>query len=172
MKYNILDKNIFTKRYIFLPTGATIEKLFAKVQPKFSRHSMIIPVDERITHNPDLKNLNKIHKMVGNKANIVPLARHLLRHPEQSCVILSVAEDFHFASIFPQKGDLNKRGYLINTQSSEPKINRTSIGYLFLNLATVIFLFKNRTRYLEFLQFIKSRHKLKAIFQQSFKIIL
>lgn len=160
------------KSYIFLPTGATIEQLFSETQPKFSKHSVIIPVDDRRTHDPTMHNYKNLRRMFSHRAKVKPLERCALRSPQKSCVILSVAEDLHFASIFNSRGDLHKRGCLINTFSSDPRMKRVSIGYSFLRLSNVIFLFKNRTRHRDFCASIEDNHKLKAIFRQSYKIIL
>ena len=164
--------SLLRKSYIFLPTGETIALLFSKLQPNFSKNSIIIPIDERRTHDPNSQNHKSLRRMFLHKAKVIPLDKSALRYPQKSCVILSVARDLHFASIFNQKGDLNKRGYLVNTLSSRPRIKRISIGYSFLRLSNVIFLFKNRTRYNDFCASIEYNHKLKAIFNQSHKIIL
>lgn len=173
MKGNKKNINfVLRKSYIFLPTGETIALLFSKLQPRFSRNSIIVPIDERRTHDPNLQNHRNLRRMFGHKAKVIPLGQHALRYPQKSCVILSVAEDLHFASIFNPRSDLNKRGYLVNTFSSKPRIRRISMGYFFLRLSNVIFLFKNRTRLSDFCKSIEDNQKLKAIFNQSQKIIL
>ena len=110
--------------------------------------------------------------MLGSKAKVIPLDQHALRYPQKSCVILSVAKDLHFASIFNPRSDLNKKGYLVHTYSPKPRIKRISMGYSFLRSSNVIFLFKNKTRLSDFRNSIEDNHKLKAIFNQSQIIIL
>ena len=167
-----MRQDIFSrKRFVFLPTGETIEKFFTKVQPKFSQKSIIVPCDERMTYDPNMKNFRTIRKMVGYHSSYSPLNRYTTQDPINSCVVLSVAKDFHFASIFPSKGDLNKKGNIIFTQSLESKTNRISLGISFLRLTNVLFLFSDDYRYSAFLNFIKNHHQLKAIFHYSQKVI-
>jgi len=156
------------KRFAFFATGETVGTALRRKMIDVRRVKHIYPADERISSKHDNKNLPKIQNLFASSCMSLSLNVHNMVNPSESAVIISVASDGHFASIWPNQGHLAIKGTIVRTRPGyNAMCHRLSLGYDFLMKSQTFFLFKDTDRFQKFNATCLRNSKLRALGKRS-----
>jgi 6-phosphogluconolactonase/glucosamine-6-phosphate isomerase/deaminase len=142
-------KRIFIKTpYVFCASGSSIAYALASKKICFSTKCVVTPCDERLTSVCSQLNRHSLRSLVRRKVRPLSFRDPRLQNNLQQCsVILSVAEDGHFASLWSSSGDLNiARKVQKNIAPTSTCRSRITLGRNSLSHMRKVFLLKSPER--------------------------
>ena len=141
MTVNLCSKIHVKTRKVFVATGETITKGLREGKIVFQPRTTVITADERITNVRGLQNYYRIRQITkyGN-FHYEKLMRSTAVQREPFTIIVSIAADGHFASIWPQKQHLDIIGSVVRTIPPRPHIStRLSVSFFMMQQSNLIF---------------------------------